>query len=299
MATVRANGVDFRVNRYRVGDGAGHGIDGQNTDDRPVLVFIHGLGIVDHSGLSFTLGMPLASDADAILYALRGHGQSEIVPSGYKVSDHVADLVALIDALGVDRPVHLVGCSFGAVVATATALAPEHRDRVASIVFVDPLLPLDGWAARILPTLEVAAEALSKDFTVEDIMVGLGLPSRRKAQAVAARGSALLLGTTLLDDLRDEPSLPPEDFARIDCPVTAVFGTASEMYATAGPLQQMVPQTDLHTIADADHLQVFGHAPEIERLIREHLGLPLPDRVTEWVAQEQPDAPAASFRFEA
>jgi pimeloyl-ACP methyl ester carboxylesterase len=288
MATVRANGVDFRVNRYRVGDAA-------DTDGRPVLVFLHGLGIVDHSGLSFTLGMPLASDADAILYALRGHGHSEIVPSGYRVDDHVADLVALLDALEVAEPVHLVGCSFGGVVATATAL--EHRDRVASLFFVDPLLPLEGWPARVLPTLEMAAVALSKDWTVDDIMAALGLTSRRKAQAVGERGQALLLGTTLLDDLRREPALAAEDFGRIDCPVTAVFGTASEMYATAGPLQAMVPQTALHTIDGADHLQVFGHAPEIERLIREHLGLPLPERITGWAAQ--PQSSVAAFRFEA
>jgi len=287
MAKVRANGVDFRVNRYRVGDAA-------DTDGRPVLVFLHGLGIVDHSGLSFTLGMPLASDADAILYALRGHGYSEIVPSGYRVDDHVADLVALLDALDVTAPVHLVGCSFGAVVATVTAL--EHRDRVASLFFVDPLLPTEGWPSRILPTLELGAAALSKEWTVEDIMAGLGLPSRRKAQAVAERGSALLLGTTLLDDLRSEPALPDEAFGRIDCPVTAVFGTASEMYASAGPLQAMVPQTQVHTIADADHLQVFGHAPEIERLIRLHLDLPLPERVTGWAAQ--PQSTTAAFRFE-
>jgi pimeloyl-ACP methyl ester carboxylesterase len=267
MATVRANGVELRVNRYRVGP---------DDDGRPVVVFIHGLGIVDHSGLSFTLGMPLATHVDAVLYALRGHGHSEIVPSGYRVADHVADLVGMLDALGIDAPVCLVGCSYGGVVATATALA--RPDRVSSLFYVDPLLALPGWTGRILPTLEMAAAALDKDYTVEEIMAGLGLTSRRKAAAVAARGKALLVGTTLLDDLRAEGDLGPEDFGRVGCPVAAVFGDRSEMYPTASTLTKYVPQTRLHVIAGADHLSVFGHAPEIEGLIRSFLGLPAPER---------------------
>jgi pimeloyl-ACP methyl ester carboxylesterase len=177
------------------------------------------------------------------------------------------------------------------VVATVTAL--EHRDRVASLFFVDPLLPVDGWAGRILPTLEMAAAALSKDWTVDDIMLGLGLTSRRKAQAVAARGSALLLGTTVLEDLRSESALAADDFRRIDCPVSAVFGTASEMYPMAEVLQATVPQTTFHTIPGADHLQVFAHAPEIERLIRAHLGLPPPDPFR---SRPDPDRTAGAAR---
>src|SRR4029453_7080424 len=106
VATVRANGVDLRVNRYRIGpDGV-----------RPVVVFVHGLGIVDHSGLAFTLGMPLATEAETILYALRGHGRSQGGGPGYRARAHVAALVGLLDALDIAEPVHLVGCSYGAAV---------------------------------------------------------------------------------------------------------------------------------------------------------------------------------------
>jgi pimeloyl-ACP methyl ester carboxylesterase len=93
VATVHTNGVELRVNRYWVGP---------RDEDRPVVVFVHGLGIVDHSGLSFTLGMPLANVADVVLYALRGHGRSEVPPTGYRLDDHVADLAGLLDAL-MDR----------------------------------------------------------------------------------------------------------------------------------------------------------------------------------------------------
>jgi pimeloyl-ACP methyl ester carboxylesterase len=271
VATVRANGVDLRVNRYRVGP----------PGERPVVVFLHGLGIVDHSGLSFTLGMPLAADADVLLYALRGHGHSETPPSGYRLVDHVGDLVALLDAVGLDAPVHVVGCSYGGAIATLTAI--HHPERVASLFLLDPLLPVGGWTRHILPTMEQAAAMLRQDYQVEDVMAALGLTSRRKASAVAERAHRLLVGTTLLDDLRLESALDPDDFGRVRCPVAAVFGDQSEMHPFAARLQGLVPSAAIHTIAGADHLQIFGHTAELGRLIRDFVldqtpSGPRPDR---------------------
>jgi len=264
VATVHANGVDLRVNRYRVGP--------ESTDGgRPVVVFVHGLGIVDHSGLAFTLGMPLATDAETILYALRGHGHSQVVASGYRVADHVADLLGLLDALGVAEPVHLVGCSYGGAV-TVTAAA-RHADRVASLSLVDPVLPLPGWPERILGMLEPAAAQLAGHYTVEDVMAALGGVSRRKAVAVARRAERLLLGTSLLDDVRGEEPLAERDFARIECPVLAVYGDRSEMLPQADALAVLVPQARVRLIGGADHLSVFGHTRELEALIRQAVGL--------------------------
>lgn len=260
MATAHANGVDLRVNRYRVG------ADG----DRPIVVFIHGLGIVDHSGLAFTLGMPLAADADVILYALRGHGHSQVAPSGYNVIDHVADLAALLDALDVDVPVHIVGCSYGGAVATVTAM--EHPERVASLFLVDPLFSSPAWIDRILPAMEAAAAMVDRDYTIDEVMAALGgLVTRRKAAAVAERAHRLLVGTTILDDLRNEPELGADDYARIRCPVAAVYGTVSEMYPLADVLRTYVPSVALHTIDGADHLGIFGRTRELVTLIRDHV----------------------------
>jgi len=256
MATVNANGVDLRVNRYRTGpDGA-----------RPVVVFIHGLGIVDHSGLSFTLGMPLASVADVVLYAMRGHGHSEVPPAGYRLVDHVADLLALVDALAIDQPVRLVGCSYGGAVALAAAMqAPE---RVEAAFLVDPLVPHGEWPNRILPMFDSAADVLRGEYTLDEVMVSLGTTSRRRAASAAQRAERLLLGTTILDDLRAEPPLDAADFARIACPVEAVFGTDSEMYPTAATLKDLVPTVQLHTIVGADHLGIFSHTRELTDLLQ-------------------------------
>jgi pimeloyl-ACP methyl ester carboxylesterase len=262
VATVRANGVELRVNRYRVGAGG----------DRPVVVFVHGLGIVDHSGLAFTLGMPLATDAEAILYALRGHGHSQVMASGYRVADHVADLIALLDELGVRVPVHMVGCSYGGAVAVAAAA--RHPGRVASLFLLDPVLPVAGWAERVLVMLEPAATRLADDYTVEDVQLALGGVSRRKAAAVAQRAERLLVHTTILDDVRSEGPLDRREFARVRCPVTAVYGDRSEMLPLADALPLLVPRARVHLIAGADHLSVFGHTRELGDLIRRHVGLP-------------------------
>jgi pimeloyl-ACP methyl ester carboxylesterase len=257
VATVRANGVDLRVNRYRIGP------DG----DRPVVVFVHGLGIVDHSGLAFTLGMPLATEAETVLYALRGHGHSQVTASGYRVADHVADLIGLLDSLDLAGPVHLVGCSYGGAVAVTTAA--RHPDRVASLFLLDPVLPVPGWPRHVLARLEPAAARLAGDYTVEDVMVALGGVPRRKAAAVARRAERLLVHTSVVDDVRGEEPLAEQDFARIDCPVTAVYGDRSEMLPQSGALARLLPQARVHLIEGADHLSVFGHTRELGALIRQ------------------------------
>jgi pimeloyl-ACP methyl ester carboxylesterase len=266
VATVHANGVELRVNRYRIGP------DGE----RPVVVFVHGLGIVDHSGLAFTLGMPLAGDAEAILYALRGHGHSEVPPSGYRVADHVADLIGLLDALDVTAPVHLVGCSYGGAVAMTAAA--RHPGRVASLFLVDPVVPVAGWTAPLLAMLEPAAASLRGDYTVEDVQAALGGVSRRKAAAAAQRAERLLVRTTVLDDVRAEGPLDRREFARIRCPVLAVYGDRSEMLPLADALPLLLPRAQLHLVPGADHLSVFGHTRELGDLIRRHVGLPPADR---------------------
>jgi 3-oxoadipate enol-lactonase len=260
VATVHANGIDFRVSRYRTGP----------EGERPVVVFIHGLG-VDHSGWSFTLGMPLATSAEVVVYALRGHGHSQFVASGYRVVDHVGDLVALLDALELTAPVHLVGGSYGGAIGVVTAI--EHPERVASLFLIDAQLPVPGWTDLFAEPLQRVSDALRDGYSIEQVMQVLHLTSRRKAAAVAERGARLLHHTTLLDDIRAEPALPPEDFARIRCPVMAVYGENSEIHHMAGRLPELVPQAKVHIVTGADHRETFLQPNEIRALIRDFVGL--------------------------
>jgi pimeloyl-ACP methyl ester carboxylesterase len=138
--------------------------------------------------------------------------------------------------------------------------------------------------------LEAAAAQLSGDYTVEDVMAALGGASRRKAVAVAQRAERLLLDTTVLDDVRSEPALDADDFARITCPVQAVYGDQSEMYPLADSLTALVPGAEIHVIPGADHLSVFGHTREVGALIRRAVGVPPSEAAPDLVAGASRDA---------
>lgn len=71
-----------------------------------------------------------------IAFDVRGFGQSD-APAGrdsYAIARIVADIAALLDALGETQPVHVIGHDWGALLAWAFALA--HPARVRSLVAV-------------------------------------------------------------------------------------------------------------------------------------------------------------------
>ena len=71
-------------------------------------------------------------------YDLRGHGRSSMPPSGYTTRDMAADLLGLMDALGIERA-DLAGHSFGADIALHFALL--HPDRARTLTLIEPGIP--------------------------------------------------------------------------------------------------------------------------------------------------------------
>ena len=95
----------------------------------PDVVLIHG-GFADRSMWKDT-AQRLARHFRVTTYDMRGHGETG--PSGYAVYSaelYARDLAQLMTALDIDRA-HIVGISFGGVVAQNLALvAPERIDRL-------------------------------------------------------------------------------------------------------------------------------------------------------------------------
>jgi len=79
---------------------------------------------------------------------LRGHGRSQVMPSGaYRPVDYVADIESLILANHRGSPFLLVGHSMGAQI--AARLAVKRPDLVRAVVSIDGALGFDAEAARV------------------------------------------------------------------------------------------------------------------------------------------------------
>ncbi|MGH3670453.1 MAG: alpha/beta fold hydrolase [Pseudonocardiaceae bacterium] len=238
MAEVIARGVRFHVQRLAA----------RRRPHRLAqpVVFIHGLGMDNLSSFYYTLANPVAhAGATVILYDLRGHGLSERPRTGYRLSDSVADLAAVLDASGVDGPVHLVGNSYGGTVALGFALA--HPQRVVSLVLIEAHVPVLGWAEQMATTITgIGADLIEGE-------LGRWMAQSRKHANLAALGKDLIHHTTFVPDLRATDPLGPVDLQVITQPVRAVYGARSDVIAHARLLESVLPRARLTVLPDVDH----------------------------------------------
>ncbi len=246
MAEVTANGVRFHVQRLP-GRRTGPAGSAPPAGHPAPVVFLHGLGLDNLSSFYYTLANPVANAGiDVILYDLRGHGLSERPSTGYAVSDSVCDLDALLDALGVSEPVHLVGNSYGGTVALGFAAAYPHR--VASLVLIEAHFAVEGWGEQMAGTLtEVAFGLAEGDARTWRDRHG------RKLGRLAANADALINGTTLVDDLLAVKPFPASALRAVTCPVVAVYGEDSDVLHHAHQLEGLLPRFSLTVLPGCTH----------------------------------------------
>lgn len=115
----KANGID--VHYLRTGG------------DKPPVVLLHGLML---NGACWTsLAQALEKDYDVIMPDARGHGNSSVPEHGYRYDDLAADVMGLIDELGLATPV-VLGHSMGGM--TAAVVASQYPKRLRGLVLADP-----------------------------------------------------------------------------------------------------------------------------------------------------------------
>jgi pimeloyl-ACP methyl ester carboxylesterase len=130
------------------------------SGEPPPVVGIH--GSAGHAYGLTALGERLAPDVRFVAVDLRGHGFSDKPPSGYGVREHVGDLLELIDALALEKPI-LLGHSIGGAIATFAAQA--GGDRIGGLVLFDAVVGDRRFLEKASFVVEDFGAALEHRFT--------------------------------------------------------------------------------------------------------------------------------------
>jgi pimeloyl-ACP methyl ester carboxylesterase len=154
------------------------------------VVLVHGSG----GGLHSWAGVAalLEEDFEVWMPARRGYGPSDVPPGPKSFEAEIADVLAVIEAAG--RPVHLVGASYGALLALHTAVraagpatAVRTSGPVRSLAIFEP--PLFATGEAIGPLLERYRSAFEREDAAGMFAV-LNEVTRVPAEIVAAFAAA-------------------------------------------------------------------------------------------------------------
>jgi pimeloyl-ACP methyl ester carboxylesterase len=102
----------------------------------PAVILIHGFG--DTGDMWAKLAADLVRDHTVVVPDLRGMGLSAKPADGYDKWNQAADMRAVLDALGIDKPA-VVGHDIGTMV--AYAYAARYPDKTAKLVVMDAPVP--------------------------------------------------------------------------------------------------------------------------------------------------------------
>ena len=195
---VEANGI--RQHYWRTGDGS-----------KPALVMCHG---VTDNGLCWTpVARVLEKDFDVIMVDARGHGFSDAPESGYTTEDRADDVAALIQALGLEKPI-ILGHSMGG--ATASYAAMKYPDLFSKVLLEDP-----GWWEQ---------DSHRQTMTEEERKATIG---ERRADII--RRSRLTREAMIADNQHDRPGWSAEELGNWALSKHQVSPNIVQVYGQARP----------------------------------------------------------------
>lgn len=272
MSRIAVNGIGFHY--WQVGEG-------------PDLVMLHGLAgnlAVWH----LKMVPQLRNHYRLTTYDLRGHGRSDMPPTGYTTRDMAEDLRGLMDSLDIDRA-YLIGHSLGADIALHCALM--YPNRVRRLVLVEAGIPAllslrkgpdwEGW--------RYWAETIEKFTGVKvprEKWTDIGYMVRMSAEAPIVFGPArglprkkepvlrLLETTTLVGDYEVIGELTLENIATIPHPKLLIYDQGSPYIGSYEVLKDLLINCESILLPPGE----YGHFSPLEQpdLLIEHVKAFLP-----------------------
>jgi pimeloyl-ACP methyl ester carboxylesterase len=257
MTTANINGVDLYFETVGAGER---------------LVLTHG-SWVDGSGWSPSVPS-LAERFEVVTWDRRGHSRSEDSDGPGSRAEDAADLVGLIEHID-GGPVHLVGNSYGAIV--ALTVVTDRPDLVASATVHEPPLfrLLDGSTdpeirgalvalGHALESVAALIEAGEHRPAAQQFIDSVALVPGSWAQLPESfRGLIARNAATYLDELHDPTALTIDTaaLAAASVPLQLTCGTASPRLfsAVVDELAALVPTARLTVLPDVGHIPHASH----------------------------------------
>jgi pimeloyl-ACP methyl ester carboxylesterase len=245
----------------------------QQVGNGPDVVMVH--GITGNLAVWHLHLVPaLAGRYRLLTYDLRGHGLSDTPPSGYTLDDMADDLLRLLDALDIERPV-VVGHSYGADI--ALYLAAAHPRRVAEVIAIEAALPAmeqvrdhDAWIGwtywvRALEEAGVEVPADKRSDLRYLIRATVDLPKQWGPLKGLPRNPKplhrLLDETTLPEDYRRIGSLTLERLPSLETPVVLMYTEQSAFIDTFEYLLDRLPNVTPVLLPRSE----YGHFGPLEQ----------------------------------
>jgi pimeloyl-ACP methyl ester carboxylesterase len=187
----------------------------------------------------------------------------------------VDDLMGILDALGIDGPVHLVGNSFGGTIALAAAVS--RPERVAGMALVEAHPAFEGWGEEMMEDLR----DLVTGFDNPGVREYLGNGAPRTLRRMVKTCEDLVTVSTMGDDLPASKPTTPDLLSLITCPTLLLYGENSDVLDRAFVLEDSIPGSVLEEIEGCSHALLMENPREVEL------------RVTAWLDEQ---ARCASLR---
>lgn len=209
----------------------------------------------------------------------RGHGESTAPPAPYAMEDLVADTVALLDELGIERA-HYVGLSLGGM--SGFGLGLRHAERLLSLVLCSaradaPPTVAAPWDDRIDTARALGCGALATatlDRWFRPAFLGAHAAVRDCfTQVIAATSVAGFEGCArAIQALAYKPRV-----GAISVPTTLLVGAEDGvMPAVNAELQELISGARLETISGAGHLPNIDQADLFDAALLRHFDGLLP-----------------------
>lgn len=222
-----------------------------------------------------------ANHYQVIRYDMRGYGKSEPVDGEF---NHLDDLAAILNALGIQEPALIMGCSMGGGLAMDFALT--HPDRVKALIMVGSGpsgLELDVPTPSKFADAEKAFEAGDLDLVCE-IETQIWFDGSGRTPEQVHQGMRKLLYEMNRQALAHEAKqlgkrIPNSQIPAFDrlgdlkIPVLIIVGTHDTPYilASADYMVARIPSARKVVIEDAAHLPNMDHPDEFQAIVTNFL----------------------------